>query len=229
MEGRYDDRNAPLVGDEKEDPLVPRQRDDLPPEAAERARREEGPGPVYRPEEDAGGLPGDAPGEVRQGVEPEAQVPPDRFEAPGRKETAGEDTGVPMPGEEPRPGAHAMGPAETSGQDGEIPEPAEPGEHGQPAAGLTAADLFGQDAAEIQRRWRDVQATFVDDPRLAVERADGLFGEVVAAMREALDSRADRLHEQWTNTAESDTERLRLALRDYRATLEHLLHLTDQK
>ncbi|RBQ20466.1 hypothetical protein DP939_11865 [Spongiactinospora rosea] len=216
------------MGEEKEDPLVPRQRDDLPPEAAERDRRE-GPGPVYRPEEDATGLPEDTPGEVRQGVEPETQVPPDRFEAPGRTETVGEEAGVPVPGEEPRPGAHAMGPAATSAQDGEIPEPAEPGEHGQPDAGLTAADLFGQDATEIQRRWRDVQATFVDDPRLAVERADGLFGEVVAAMREALDSRADRLHEQWTNAGEADTERLRLALRDYRATLEHLLHLTDQK
>ncbi|GII86215.1 hypothetical protein Ssi03_42050 [Sphaerisporangium siamense] len=70
-------------------------------------------------------------------------------------------------------------------------------------------------------RWREVQAGFVDDPRDAVERADRLVEEAV----DALTTRRKNLADRWKNGGDGDTERLRLALRDYRSLLEELVGL----
>ncbi|NBE98964.1 hypothetical protein FE391_37200 [Nonomuraea sp. KC401] len=86
--------------------------------------------------------------------------------------------------------------------------------------------LFDQDPAQVQARWRDLQASFVDDPGEAVRRADGLLGEVVEAFTSSLTSRTDTLRDGWKDAGAHDTELLRLALRDYRNVLEHLLALS---
>ncbi|WP_433256046.1 hypothetical protein ACQPYK_16180 [Streptosporangium sp. CA-135522] len=90
-----------------------------------------------------------------------------------------------------------------------------------------AADgfLFDQDPDEVRRRWQEVQTAFVDDPRDSVERADSLVAEVTTALRTALESRTADLQGRWKNSDHNDTEQLRTALRDYRATLEQLLAL----
>lgn len=87
--------------------------------------------------------------------------------------------------------------------------------------------LFDRDPAEVQARWRDLQASFVDDPGEAVRRADGLVGEVVEALTSALRSRTEELRGRWKDGDgdTGDTERLRLALREYRGVLERLLAL----
>lgn len=85
-----------------------------------------------------------------------------------------------------------------------------------PAAG--GADLFGWDADEVRRRWQDVQVAFVDDPRESVERADAMVEEAVST----LSTRRRELVDNWKNAGQGDTERLRLALRDYRSLLERL-------
>jgi hypothetical protein len=74
------------------------------------------------------------------------------------------------------------------------------------------------DADEIQRRWHGIQASFVDDPRDAVEKADNLVEEAVSS----LTTHRQELMEHWKNTGQGDTEKLRLALRDYRSLLERL-------
>lgn len=89
-----------------------------------------------------------------------------------------------------------------------------------------AFTLFEADPAEVQSRWRDVQASFVDDPSEAVQRADGLVGEVVDSVTNALRSRTGELRESWKSDGGSDTERLRQALREYRGVLEGLLALS---
>ncbi|MEU4534259.1 hypothetical protein AB0G15_05245 [Streptosporangium sp. NPDC023825] len=90
----------------------------------------------------------------------------------------------------------------------------------------TAGALFDQDADDVRRRWQEVQAGFVDDPRDAVERADSLLDEVTSSLRNALETRATELQGRWKNTEKNDTEDLRTALRDYRATLEQLLNIS---
>ncbi|MEW2354720.1 hypothetical protein [Spirillospora sp. NPDC029432] len=79
----------------------------------------------------------------------------------------------------------------------------------------------------FHERWREVQSGFVDDPRGAVRRADELAAEIVNAAGQALAARKrtldDRLNEG--GEASPDTERLRLALRDYRDFVDRTLTL----
>jgi|GEM_PF-1352918 len=89
-----------------------------------------------------------------------------------------------------------------------------------------AGALFDQDSDDVRRRWQEVQAGFVDDPREAVERADSLLDEVTSSLRNALETRATELQGRWKNTEKNDTEDLRTALRDYRETLEQLLNIS---
>ncbi|MEV0592141.1 hypothetical protein [Nonomuraea cavernae] len=89
--------------------------------------------------------------------------------------------------------------------------------------------LFDQDPAEVQARWRDVQASFVDDPGDAVQRADGLVGEIVESLTAALTSHTGELRGRWQGADKEDTEQLRLALRDYRNVLERLLSFSGSE
>ncbi|MEV5498451.1 hypothetical protein AB0M50_23925 [Nonomuraea fuscirosea] len=116
------------------------------------------------------------------------------------------------------------------------PEQADPVVHdGQAAPGEVPAHaapeeivLFEQDPTQVQARWRDLQASFVDDPGEAVQRADGLVGEVVDALTSALNNRTGALRDRWKDAGGGDTEQLRLALREYRTVLERLLALSGQ-
>ncbi|MEU1732233.1 hypothetical protein [Streptosporangium sp. NPDC020145] len=126
---------------------------------------------------------------------------------------------------------------------GDTPDPAHPAdlspEAGHPAseAPRTRAEgapregaLLDQDPDEVRRRWQEVQAGFVDDPRDSVERADSLVAEVGDRLRAALEARSAGLRERWKNAEGargSDTEDLRTALRDYRALLDRLLDMSS--
>ncbi|GIH95099.1 hypothetical protein ACFFMN_17445 [Planobispora siamensis] len=97
---------------------------------------------------------------------------------------------------------------------------------GQPAHhAARTSSLFDHDPEDLRRRWQEVQAGFVDDPRDAVERADSLLEEVTSSVRRALEARATELQGHWKDVEQNDTEQLRTALRDYRSTLEELLGL----
>jgi len=87
--------------------------------------------------------------------------------------------------------------------------------------------LFEQDPSQVQARWRELQTAFVDDPEEAVQQADALVGEVVDALTSSLSSRTEELRERWKDSGGTDTEQLRLALRDYRVVLERLLTLSS--
>lgn len=97
-----------------------------------------------------------------------------------------------------------------------------------PAAPAPAVSLLGSDPAEVEDRWRDLQACFVDDPRDAVQRADSLLEEVTASLQQALEGRSRALQDLWKNTGDHDTEQLRLALRSYRDVMHRLLPLADE-
>jgi hypothetical protein len=93
----------------------------------------------------------------------------------------------------------------------------------------SAAPLFASDASQnFQHRWDTVQASFIDDPRKAVEEADALVAETMQRLAETFAQERDRLEHQFRRDAPetpsaTSTEDLRIALRHYRSFFKRLL------
>ena len=84
--------------------------------------------------------------------------------------------------------------------------------------------LFAQsDLSELRSRWNDVQATFVDDPKDCVAKADGLVSDAVDQLTTGFAHARSRLEEQWAKGEEASTEDLRVALKRYRDFFDRLL------
>ncbi len=114
----------------------------------------------------------------------------------------------------------------------EVPEPqvpaSEPNTEPQRAERTEddRAGLFDSDRAnDLQRRWTDVQARFVDDPKEAVKSADGLVDEVIRDLSALFSDERSKLEAQWGSDREVSTEDLRVAIRRYRAFFERLLSI----
>ena len=82
---------------------------------------------------------------------------------------------------------------------------------------LVAADA----QEEFLSRWTQIQVSFLEDPPGAVESAEALIGEISAAIRTSLEERGNALATEGREA--SDTEQLRLALRQYRAFIGVIL------
>ncbi|MDR6973573.1 hypothetical protein J2X68_000242 [Streptomyces sp. 3330] len=106
------------------------------------------------------------------------------------------------------------------------------GEHGGHGASLLPDD----ECDRIASRMRHAVVGFVDGPRDAVAEADKVLEELAAQFTDAVDRRRRTLRGTWqsgeggkdrsaTAATATDTEQLRLALRDYRELTERLLHL----
>lgn len=84
--------------------------------------------------------------------------------------------------------------------------------------------LTREEGAEYRARWQSIQASFIDEPRKAVEQADNLVDRVVNHLTEGLAEERDLLVRRWDHGAEPvSTEELRLALQGYRKLLDRLL------
>ena len=93
---------------------------------------------------------------------------------------------------------------------------------GTPDAG--AAPLFPEnEAGELRRRWDSVQASFVDEPRRAVEQADELVANAMKRLAETFANERAALESQWDRGDSVSTEDLRLALQRYRSFFGRLL------
>ena len=107
---------------------------------------------------------------------------------------------------------------------------------------LELRNLDSSEREEFERRWRDVQGEFVDDPSTAVRNADQLVAEVMSARGypvEDFDQRADDLSvrhpevtqryrearriAQTNKDGNVDTEDLRQAVTHYRSLVQALL------
>jgi hypothetical protein len=75
----------------------------------------------------------------------------------------------------------------------------------------------------LRTRWMDVQTGFVDEPRQAVEQADGLVAEVMKRLAESFVNEREQLERQWSGGGDASTEDLRQALRRYRSFFDRLL------
>ncbi|MFD7435328.1 hypothetical protein [Streptomyces sp. NPDC059861] len=102
-----------------------------------------------------------------------------------------------------------------------------PADPSAPTARL-APLLPGEETGKFELRLQQAVASFVDGPRAAIEEADHVLEEIAARFTEAVTQRRRTLRRSWEATDEatpatSDTEQLRLALRDYRELAERLL------
>ncbi|WP_217128992.1 hypothetical protein [Streptomyces sp. AC558_RSS880] len=188
---------------------------------------------------DATRRPGDIPPaeghRTTPGVRSDATDPGTRIS--GTREEAGRTTPAPD-GESPLVAAHpqrgATAPTDTGAgthHDGDR-TPVGTGTHHDgdrtPAARLLRLD----DTDKLTARLQHAVAGFVDAPRDAVQEADRALQELTERFTEAVTERRRTLRRSWQDDgadeggagAATDTEQLRLALRDYRELAERLLH-----
>jgi hypothetical protein len=98
---------------------------------------------------------------------------------------------------------------------------------GEPAAGTTGPGplLATNDTGDLHSQWTDIQAGFVDEPRVSVEKADALVAEVMKRVAEKFANERSRLEGQWSRGDNVSTEDLRVALQHYRSFFDRLLSL----
>jgi len=79
------------------------------------------------------------------------------------------------------------------------------------------------DATEFRNQWDNIQASFVDEPRRAVEQADILVANAMKRLAEVFAAERSDLEGQWDRGDKVSTEDLRLALQRYRSFFGRLL------
>ena len=102
----------------------------------------------------------------------------------------------------------------------------------QPAEVRPQADSQAQtplfptgEAGDLRGRWDEIQAGFVDEPRRAVEQADGLVAGAMKRLAETFADERKKLESQWDRGDDVSTEDLRLALQRYRSFFGRLLSI----
>jgi hypothetical protein len=104
----------------------------------------------------------------------------------------------------------------------------EVGENAAPDVDKTdaAVPLFpNNEIAKLRDRWNGVQTAFVDEPRRAVEEADGLVASAMKRLAEVFAEERSNLEKQWDRGDQVSTEDLRIALQRYRAFFQRLLSI----
>jgi hypothetical protein len=75
----------------------------------------------------------------------------------------------------------------------------------------------------FQQRWEAIQTQFVDEPRGAVEEADGLVANLMQELAASFAREREQLEAQWDRGEDISTEDLRIALQRYRSFFQRLL------
>jgi len=97
-------------------------------------------------------------------------------------------------------------------------------DHEQVARPNDTAPLFpGNELDGLRTRWKEIQTAFVDEPRKAVEQADGLVASAMKRLAEVFAEERSGLERQWDRGDSVSTEDLRVALRRYRTFFDRLL------
>lgn len=82
-----------------------------------------------------------------------------------------------------------------------------------------------EETQNFKTRWKDVQTSFVDEPRHAVEDADGLVAELMRTLAQSFASERTTLENQWNRGDNVSTEDLRVSLQRYRSFFDRLLSM----
>jgi hypothetical protein len=81
----------------------------------------------------------------------------------------------------------------------------------------------GNELDSLRTRWKEIQTAFVDEPRKAVEQADGLVASAMKRLAEVFAEERSNLEQQWDRGDNVSTEDLRVALQRYRTFFDRLL------
>ncbi|WP_432252098.1 hypothetical protein [Streptomyces sp. HNM1019] len=173
--------------------------------------------------------PAENDGQRRHGLEKHEVAPlPKRPGYPPGKTPGKADAAEPMtswhatrPGHEPTNGSR---PTPTHGS---FDHPPSGGEPSHTPNGPSFPVLPTSEHDKLTQRLRYAVSGFVDSPHGAVEEADALLVEVAARLTDLLAERRATLRAAWheDDTATSETEELRLAMRGYRNVLERLISI----
>jgi hypothetical protein len=87
----------------------------------------------------------------------------------------------------------------------------------------SAALLNHEESEQFRTRWNEIQGTFVDEPRAAVQQADALVTEVIGQITQMFASNHSTLESQWKQGNDVSTEDLRKALKHYRSFFNRLV------
>jgi hypothetical protein len=128
-------------------------------------------------------------------------------------------------------GGTARQEADAMQQDGEEVQAQAPVAGAPPADTRSSADTSGSEAPLVppdmgvtfQQRWEVIQTRFVDEPRGAVEDADGLVANLMQQLAAGFAKERERLERQWDRGEDISTEDLRVALQRYRSFFQRLL------
>ena len=98
--------------------------------------------------------------------------------------------------------------------------------HSPASPAADATPLFpDQELGNLRQQWDKIQAGFVDQPRNAVEQADGLVASTMKRLAEVFAQERSKLEGQWDRGDNVSTEDLRLALQRYRSFFHRLLSI----
>jgi hypothetical protein len=86
--------------------------------------------------------------------------------------------------------------------------------------------LHGEELRGMRQRWREIQVSFVDDPRQAVTGANTMVADLMRRLAQALFDERAALETRCLGREDTSTEDLRQGLRRYRAVFERLLAST---
>lgn len=116
------------------------------------------------------------------------------------------------------------------------PQPVAPGRAGEQSSAASERGLQQSSKADateplfpsnelenLRTRWKEIQTAFVDEPRKAVEQADGLVASAMKRLAEVFAQERSGLEQQWDRGDNVSTEDLRVALQRYRAFFDRLL------
>jgi hypothetical protein len=96
--------------------------------------------------------------------------------------------------------------------------------HVDAGSDATAPLLPAEQSDKFEQRWSEIQTSFVDEPRRAVERADTLVAELMQELASGFSETRGKLEAQWDNEGDDvSTEDLRVALTRYRSFFNRLL------
>ena len=92
-----------------------------------------------------------------------------------------------------------------------------------------SASLFSaNELDDLRSRWDTVQTGFVDEPRHAVEQADGLVASAMKRLAEVFAEERSKLEKQWDRGDNVSTEDLRVTLQRYRSFFHRLLSVQER-
>lgn len=96
--------------------------------------------------------------------------------------------------------------------------------------GDDGGELFApDDRNELEQRWAEIQARFVDEPRGAVEEANALVDDLMNRLMSSFSEERSRLEGQWDRGDDVTTEDFRTVLQKYRAFFGRLLEIRAER